>query len=64
VEGDRDRASVFVVNGDRVKRRDVRVAFIEPTGVALSSGLQPGERVVTDGALYLEDQEQIEVQSP
>jgi multidrug efflux system membrane fusion protein len=64
VEGDHDRASVFVVNADRVKRREVRVAFIEPAGVALTSGLQPGERVVTDGALYLEDQEQIEVQSP
>jgi multidrug efflux system membrane fusion protein len=64
VEGDHDRASVFVVNADRVSRRDVRVAFIEPTGVALTSGLQPGERVVTDGALYLEDQEQIEVESP
>jgi multidrug efflux system membrane fusion protein len=64
VEGDQDRASVFVVNADRVKRRGVRVAFIESTGVALTSGLQPGERVVTDGALYLEDQEQIEVESP
>lgn len=64
VEGDHDRASVFVVNGDRVKRREVRVAFIAPAGVALTSGLQPGEHVVTDGALYLEDQEQIEVQSP
>jgi RND family efflux transporter MFP subunit len=64
VEGDHDRASVFVVNGDRVKRRGVRVAFIESAGVALASGLQSGERVVTDGALYLEDQEQIEVESP
>jgi multidrug efflux system membrane fusion protein len=64
VEGDHDRASVFVVNGDRVKRRDVRVAFIESAVVALTSGLQPGERVVTDGAPYLEDQEQIEVESP
>jgi RND family efflux transporter MFP subunit len=64
VEGDRDRASVFVVNGDRVKRREVHVAFIEPDGVALSAGLDPGERVVTDGALYLQDQEQIEVESP
>jgi multidrug efflux system membrane fusion protein len=64
VEGDRDRASVFVVSGDRAKRRDVRVAFIEPTGVALASGLQPGERVITDGALYLEDEERIEVESP
>lgn len=64
VEGDHDRASVFIVDGDRAKRRDVRVAFVGPTGVALTSGLQSGERVVTDGALYLEDQEQIEVESP
>lgn len=64
VEGDQDRASVFVVNGDRVKRREVRVAFIERTAVALSSGLKPGERVVTDGAPYLEDQEQVEVVAP
>jgi multidrug efflux system membrane fusion protein len=64
VEGDRDRASVFVVSGDRAQRRDVRVAFIEPTGVALAEGLKPGERVVTDGALYLEDQEQVEVEAP
>jgi multidrug efflux system membrane fusion protein len=64
IEGDHDRASVFVVNGNRVKRRDVRVAFIDSSGVAISSGLQAGERVVTDGAPYLEDQQQIEVQTP
>jgi multidrug efflux system membrane fusion protein len=61
VEGDGDRASVFVVSGDRVKRRSVRVAFIAPEAVALADGVQPGERVVTDGALYLEDQERIEI---
>jgi len=64
VEGDRDRASVFVVNADRANRREVRVAFISTQGVALTAGVQPGERVVTDGALFLEDQEQIEVQTP
>lgn len=61
VEGDGDRASVFVVSGDRVKRRPVRIAFIAPQSVALADGLQPGERVVTDGALYLEDDERIDV---
>jgi RND family efflux transporter MFP subunit len=61
VEGDGDRASVFVVSGDRVKRRPVRIAFIAPDSVALAEGLQPGERVVTDGALYLQDDERIEV---
>jgi membrane fusion protein, multidrug efflux system len=61
VEGDGERASVFVVNGDRVKRREVHIAFIAPTSVALADGLKPGERVVTDGALYLQDDERIEI---
>ena len=61
VEGDRDAASVFVVNGDRAKRRAVRIAFITAGQVALASGVEPGERVVTDGALYLEDGERIEI---
>ena len=61
VEGDGSRASVFVVSGDHATRRPVRIAFIESGGVALLDGLKPGERVVTDGALYLEDGERIEV---
>jgi RND family efflux transporter MFP subunit len=61
VEGDGDRASVFVVDGDHAKRRAVRIAFIAPEAVALAEGLQPGERIVTDGALYLQDNERIEV---
>jgi RND family efflux transporter MFP subunit len=61
VEADGDRASVFVIEGDRARKRDVRVAFIAPDSVALASGLKPGERVVTDGALYLDNDEKIEV---
>jgi RND family efflux transporter MFP subunit len=61
VEGDRDRASVFVAEADHVRRRPVRIAFIGAEDVALASGLGPGERVVTDGALYLTDGERIEV---
>ncbi|HKZ73188.1 MAG TPA: efflux RND transporter periplasmic adaptor subunit [Steroidobacteraceae bacterium] len=61
VEGEGDRASVFVVDGEIAKRRAVRVAFIAPDEVALAEGLEPGERVVTDGALYLEDGERISV---
>jgi membrane fusion protein, multidrug efflux system len=61
VEGDKDRASVFVVEGTTAKRRAVRVAFIAPEEVALAEGVEPGERIVTDGALYLEDGEEIMV---
>lgn len=61
VEGNGDRASVFVVDGDRAKRRAVRVAFIGADAIALDDGVKPGERVVTDGALYLQDEERIEI---
>jgi multidrug efflux pump subunit AcrA (membrane-fusion protein) len=61
VEGNGDRASVYVVDGDRAKRRNVRVAFIAREAVALDDGVKPGERVVTDGALYLQDDERIEI---
>jgi multidrug efflux pump subunit AcrA (membrane-fusion protein) len=61
VEGSGDAASVFVVEGTRARRREVRVAFIDPEGVALAAGVKPGERVVTDGALYLEDNDPIDI---
>lgn len=61
VEGEGDRASVFVPNEGRAQRREVRVAFIHGDQVALANGLNAGERVVTDGALYLEDGEAISI---
>ena len=57
VEGDGDRASVFVIDGGKAQRRDVRVAFITADSIALESGLAAGEAVVTDGALFLENGE-------
>ena len=63
VEGSGDAASVFVVDGTRARRRAVRVAFIDPSGVALAAGVAPGERVVTDGALYLEDNDPVDIVS-
>lgn len=64
VEGDGSRASVFVLDSDRVRRRKVEVAFIENEAVALASGIKSGEQIITDGALYLEDGEQVAVQAP
>lgn len=62
VEGEGDRASVFVLEDGRARRREVNIAFIDGERVALRDGLAPGERVVTDGALYLEDGEPVSVQ--
>jgi len=62
VEGDGDRASVFVIDGGKAQRREVRVAFITADSIALESGLKSGEAVVTDGALFLENGEAVEIQ--
>ncbi len=62
VEGDGDRASVFVLEDGKAQKREVRVAFITADSIALESGLAAGESVITDGALYLENGEAVDVQ--
>jgi RND family efflux transporter MFP subunit len=64
VEGDGRTARLFVLDKDHVRRRDVEVAFIEGDNVALSSGVEAGEQVITDGAQYLEDGEQVALAEP
>jgi RND family efflux transporter MFP subunit len=61
VEGEGNRASVFVPDEGRAQRRDVQVAFILGEQVALANGLRAGERVITDGALYMEQGESISI---
>jgi multidrug efflux system membrane fusion protein len=66
VEGDGDRASVFVLDESKAQptanKREVRVAFITKDSIALESGITAGEPVITDGALFLENGEAVEVQ--
>lgn len=63
LEGDRDRASVYVYDESKesVSRRAVEVAFIDGETVALARGLDPGTRVVTDGAAYVVDGRRVRV---
>jgi len=63
VEGDGDRASVFVLAEGKAQKREVRVAFITADSIALESGINAGETVITDGALYLANGEAVEVQA-
>ena len=55
LEADGDRATVFVVSGDRARRRAVRVATIRGDRVAVREGLDDASRVVVTGAPYLSD---------
>lgn len=61
VEGDGRTANVFVVDGDVARKRAVQLRFLNGEHAALESGLKPGERVVTEGALYLVDGEKIRI---
>jgi hypothetical protein len=49
------------VQGGKALKRDVRVAFITADSIALESGIISGETVITDGALFLENGEPVEV---
>lgn len=64
VEGEGRRASIYVIDGDHARRRPVEVAFIADQRVAIESGVNVGENVVTDGALYLDDGELVVVREP
>ncbi len=57
LEGDRERASVYVHDAaaGRVSRRAVRVAFIDGDSVALASGLDVGAEVVVEGASFVSE---------
>ncbi|MFL5618137.1 MAG: efflux RND transporter periplasmic adaptor subunit [Gemmatimonadaceae bacterium] len=55
LEADGDRASVYVVSGDRARRRAVRVATIQGDRVAVREGLAGATSVVVTGATYLSD---------
>jgi len=67
VSGVGQRANIFIltnVGGQSVaKKRAIEVAFFAADQVAISSGVQAGEQVITDGALYLSDDEPVSVQA-
>jgi RND family efflux transporter MFP subunit len=56
-----DHASVFVQQGDRARKREVQIAFLDGDEVALRGGVVAGEVVITAGAPYLDDNELIQV---
>jgi membrane fusion protein, multidrug efflux system len=56
--------SVFVVKSDQtVEQRTVQVARTRGGETVIAAGLQPGEHVVTDGQLQLEDGTRVEIKS-
>jgi RND family efflux transporter MFP subunit len=61
LQGDGVNAAVFIADGAVARRRAVQVAFITADSVAIASGLAVGERIVTDGAPYVDDGDPIAI---
>jgi membrane fusion protein, multidrug efflux system len=57
IEGDQSRAWLFVVDasGTHVKRKGIDVAFLDGETVAVRSGISAGDRVVTEGAAFIDE---------
>jgi len=54
---------IYVVNGNTAKVREVKAGLTDGNSIAIDSGLQPGEEVVTDGLDKLTDGSKIEVRN-
>jgi RND family efflux transporter MFP subunit len=55
LEGDGERANVWVLGANgQPEHRAVRIAWLDGDRAAIAEGLAAGERVVTDGAAYLQ----------
>jgi RND family efflux transporter MFP subunit len=55
LDGDGERGAVLSLEGDRVRRVPVRIAFLQGDRAVLAAGLDGVERVVTEGAARLAD---------
>jgi len=53
--------AVFVLQNGRAHRRTIDIAFVDGTEIAVRAGLARGETVITDGAPFLDDNEQVAV---
>ncbi len=58
---DADTSAVWVVNQETqmVSKKTIEIATITPKGVIVSSGIKPGERIVTGGVHALSDGQQV-----
>jgi RND family efflux transporter MFP subunit len=54
---------VFVVNGDRAQRRPVTTGLADDVRIEITSGVTPGELVITDGHLGLPDGARISIET-
>lgn len=61
IEGNNNRAFVFVAEQGRAKKVSVETSTIQNGNILITNGLQEGQQVITDGSAYLKDGVNIKV---
>lgn len=63
LEGDGQRAHVFVLDGDKqtVRRADITTGWLAGSKVTVTDGLKAGDQVVSEGAAWLLDGQRVRV---
>lgn len=59
VVGEGDQHFVFVIEGDKVRRIAVRTGVHQAGMIEILSGLNPGQRIVTEGVVKIADGQQV-----
>ena len=55
IEGNGKEAFVYITNNNKAHKQPVKVAFMRDGKVMLTSGIDTGTKVITDGSAYLTD---------
>src|SRR5688572_9845156 len=58
------RPAVWVVEGDRVRLQEIATGEMQENSVAVTAGLQPGQRIVTAGVNRLADGQRVALDEP
>jgi RND family efflux transporter MFP subunit len=61
IEGDNDTAFVFVANGNKAQKKQVKVAYLEGDKAFILSGVDAGARVIREGSAYLAEGSDIKI---
>jgi membrane fusion protein (multidrug efflux system) len=59
VVGEGEQSFVYVIDGDKAKRLPVKTGLRQGGKVEILEGLQPGQRVVTEGVVKISDGQKV-----
>ncbi|MEO6286241.1 MAG: efflux RND transporter periplasmic adaptor subunit [Dyadobacter sp.] len=61
IEGENDTAFVFIANGSKAHKKQVKIAFLEGDKAFILSGVDAGAKVIREGSAYLAEGSDIKI---